>query len=79
MLLAEGACDILGLSLYPGDGHPGRLDFRVGRSNVDLMPEEVSAFIPDIESGFDIALDWVSATLQHEGSCLVLYRGFHKT
>lgn len=33
--------DILGLCSYPGDGYPGRLKFIVGRSNVNLTPEEV--------------------------------------
>jgi hypothetical protein len=40
-VMEEGVADIFGLSLYPGDGYPGRVEFSVGRSNVNLTPEEV--------------------------------------
>lgn len=36
-----GLVDVLGLSLYPGDGYPGRVEFTVGRSNISLRPDEV--------------------------------------
>ncbi|KAK6401334.1 hypothetical protein LTR95_019200 [Oleoguttula sp. CCFEE 5521] len=39
-LLAEGAFRVLGLAQYPGDGYPGRVEFTVGRSNVNLRPDE---------------------------------------
>jgi hypothetical protein len=35
---------ILGLCSYPGDGYPGRVEFTVDRSNVNLTPEEVGYF-----------------------------------
>lgn len=37
-----GLVNVLGLSLYPGDGYPGRVEFTVDRSNVNLTPDEVS-------------------------------------
>jgi hypothetical protein len=41
VIVREGVDDIFGLSLYPGDGYPGRVEFSVGRSNVNLTPDEV--------------------------------------
>jgi len=41
-IMEKGVADIFGLSLYPGDGYPGRVEFSVGRGNVNLTPEEVS-------------------------------------
>lgn len=41
IIIKEGVDDIFGLSLYPGDGYPGRVEFSVGRSNVNLTPDEV--------------------------------------
>lgn len=37
-----GAEKILGLCVYPGDDYPGRLEITIGRSNVNLTPDEVS-------------------------------------
>jgi len=33
---------IYGLGRYPGDGFPGRVEMTVGRSNVNLTPNQVS-------------------------------------
>ena len=45
-LLAEYDAEyIFGLCRYPGDGYPGRTEFTVGRSNVNLTPKEVSYYI----------------------------------
>ena len=42
IVVSEKADGILGLCSYPGDGYPGRVEVTVGRSNVNLTPEEVS-------------------------------------
>ncbi|GAB1312097.1 hypothetical protein MFIFM68171_02307 [Madurella fahalii] len=42
MLLSKKADGILGLCSYPGDGYPGRVEFTVGRSNVNLTPQEAN-------------------------------------
>jgi hypothetical protein len=43
ILADHQATDVLGLCVYPGDGYPGRVEFTIGRSNVNLTPDEVSA------------------------------------
>ncbi|KAK4132536.1 hypothetical protein BT67DRAFT_457301 [Trichocladium antarcticum] len=42
MMVSMKANGILGLCSYPGDGYPGRVEFTVGRSNVNLTPQEAS-------------------------------------
>lgn len=41
LLGTHNAENILGLCSYPGDGYPGRVEFTVGRSNINLTPDEV--------------------------------------
>jgi hypothetical protein len=45
-VVKEGVQDIFGLSLYPGDGYPGRVEFSAGRANVNLTPVEVCHQFP---------------------------------
>ncbi|KAI1294465.1 hypothetical protein F5Y03DRAFT_316029 [Xylaria venustula] len=40
MLVTLKADKVLGLCRYPGDGYPGRVEFTVGRSNINLTPDE---------------------------------------
>ncbi|KAK4243569.1 hypothetical protein C7999DRAFT_18093 [Corynascus novoguineensis] len=42
MMVSIVADGILGLCAYPGDGYPGRVEFTVGRSNVNLTPQEAN-------------------------------------
>lgn len=41
LLVTHNAENILGLCTYQGDGYPGRVEFTVGRSNINLTPDEV--------------------------------------
>ncbi|KAK4150404.1 hypothetical protein C8A00DRAFT_46198 [Chaetomidium leptoderma] len=46
LLVSMKADGIRGLCSYSGDGYPGRVEFTVGRSNVNLTPEEANLLPP---------------------------------